>query len=68
MRALEYQLISHCIERGVAFGWNRAHKHNDEPDAESIKMNIEAAVLNEICDWFMFDDHIDYESEKESDS
>jgi len=37
-------------------GWNRAHKHHESPDPESIRNAIEIAVLNEICEWFDFDE------------
>jgi hypothetical protein len=56
MKANEYKLLVRCIEDGVQYGWNRAHKHTDEPDEELIKQQIEQAVINEICEWFEFPD------------
>jgi hypothetical protein len=50
-----YKLLMHCIEVGVEIGWRRAHKHNDEPDEDAIKIAIETAIQNEICEWFEFD-------------
>jgi hypothetical protein len=59
MKAKEYNLIIQCVENGIALGWNRAHKHTDTPDAEAIQQAIEDAVLNEICEWFDFEDNHD---------
>ena len=56
MKAKEYNLIAECVENGVMLGWNRAHKHNDEPDSQHVRECIEQAVLNEICEWFDFED------------
>jgi len=55
MKAKEYNLIAQCVENGVMLGWNRAHKHIDNPEPEFIREQIERAVLNEICEWFVFE-------------
>jgi hypothetical protein len=39
------------------YGWQRAHKHIDTPDAETIEEQIVSAVLNEVCQYFDFDEH-----------
>lgn len=49
-----YELLDRCIEDGVAYGWQRAHKHTDTPDAQRVKDEIVNAVMNEICAWFEF--------------
>lgn len=59
MKAKEYNLIVQCVENGIQYGWNRAHKHTDTPAPEQIRDAIETAVLNEICEWFEFDDYKD---------
>jgi len=56
MKAKEYNLITQCVETGVMLGWNRAHKHDATPDPEAIRDAIELAVLNEICEWFDFEE------------
>ena len=56
MKAKEYNLIAQCVENGVMLGWNRAHKHNENPDPDTIRDAIEVAVMNEICEWFDFDE------------
>lgn len=55
MKAKEYNLIVQCVESGVRLGWNRAHKHEEHPESESIQQAIQNAVMNEICEWFDFD-------------
>jgi hypothetical protein len=56
MKAKEYNLIAQCVETGVMLGWNRAHKHDATPEPEAIRDAIEQAVLNEICEWFDFEE------------
>jgi len=56
MKAKEYNLISQCVETGVMVGWNRAHMHTDQPEDHHVREQIERAVLNEICEWFDFED------------
>lgn len=61
MKAKTYNLIRQCVESGVSYGWNRAHKHVDDPNPQQIKNEIEEAVMNEICEWFTFEDESRYE-------
>lgn len=51
-------LIAECIERGVARGYARAHKHVENPTRESIISAIEEAVASEIYEYFSFDDEV----------
>lgn len=55
MRAKEYPLLQQCVEEGLAYGWNRAHKYTDNPTSEDIKTAMYDAVLGSICEWFDFD-------------
>jgi len=52
-----YPVFCRAVEEGVAYGSRRAHKHNDTPDAETIEEQIISAVLNEVCEYFDFDEH-----------
>ena len=54
MKANMYKLIERCVEEGVQYGYNRAHKHTDTPTEDQIKLAVTDAVMNEICDWFDF--------------
>ena len=56
MKAKTYNLIRQCIENGVTYGWNRAHKHVDYPTPLQLKDEIEVAIMNEICEWVTFED------------
>lgn len=52
----EYTILSECIERGIELGFNRAHKHNDNPGSQEIKTQIYHAVTSEITDYFAFEE------------
>jgi hypothetical protein len=56
MRIRAYPVLCRAVEEGVAYGWQHAHKHVDTPDAETIEQQIVSAVLNEVCQYFDFDD------------
>jgi hypothetical protein len=56
MKAKEYKLMSECIERGTAFGLSRAYKYYDPPTKEQIQQYVEESVMNEICEYFNFED------------
>ncbi len=45
-----YKILSRAVGEGITYGWNRAHKHTDNPNEETIKDEIERAVMNEICE------------------
>jgi hypothetical protein len=48
MKVRAYPVLCRAIEDGVAYGWQRAHKHLDAPAAQTIEEQIVAAVVNEI--------------------
>jgi hypothetical protein len=54
MQVKEYTVLVDCVERGVAYGMNRAYKHSDTPSPEYINQQITDAVLSEICEYFDF--------------
>ncbi len=54
LRVNAYLVMSNAVEEGVAYGWNRAHKHTDAPDPAAIRDAIEAAVMGAICEYFTF--------------
>ena len=45
-----------CIENGASYGVMRAFKHTETPDIDTIVEQVEQAVMNEICEWFDFED------------
>lgn len=55
MKPNAFRSIQEAVENGVALGYNRAYKHSDAPSDEVVKQQIYDAVMNEICEWFVFD-------------
>jgi hypothetical protein len=55
MKPKVYKILELCISRGIDRGWNRAHKHNDNPSEHCIKDSIEENIMNEIAEYFIFD-------------
>ena len=56
LRPNTWRVLELAVEEGVALGYNRAHKHLDNPTEEDIKRHIEEAVLGTISEWFHVDD------------
>ena len=55
MKANEYRLIEKCVEDGAQLGWDRVHKHTNSPDEQAIINQIVAAIMQEMGEWFSFD-------------
>jgi hypothetical protein len=49
-----WKLAADAVEAGIAYGWQRAHKHTDTPDPETIRAEIERAVMHELTERFQF--------------
>lgn len=54
-----YHIISEAVDAGIGYGWNRAHKHTDNPDENYIKERIYDAIMSGLCDIIDFDDGLD---------
>ena len=50
------QLLEKCILDGVVLGHKRAYKHDSTPTDSDINQSIVNEVLNEIHEWFDFDE------------
>ena len=48
-------ILTQAIERGLDYGWSRAHKHTDTPQPERIIESIEIEIWNEIDEVFDFE-------------
>ena len=55
MRPKIYFLLERAIEEGIVRGYNRAHKHVDDPTQEQMVDNILDAVMGEIVEVFDFE-------------
>lgn len=49
-------LLERCIEDGVTRGYNRSYKHTDEPSDVYMQQMIISCVMEEIHEWFDFDE------------
>lgn len=45
-----YRVIARAVEEGVKYGWNRAHKHTDNPRPDHVQSEIESAVMNSLSE------------------
>lgn len=52
MRPKIYKILEIAVEEGVSYGYNRAHKHIENPPKEQICEQ----VMNSILDYFSFDE------------
>jgi len=48
-------ILTQAIERGIDYGWSRAHKYTDAPTSEKIIEQIEIEIWNEIDEVFDFE-------------
>jgi len=55
MKVKTRAVLEECIEIGTRLGYNRAHKHTDEPSNELVFSSIENAIWSEIDQRFEFD-------------
>ena len=54
MRLKIYQMIERIVQTGTEAGYNRAHKHTDTPNEETIKQCIEQYIMHGFDDFFEF--------------
>ena len=54
-----YKLMKRAVGEGVAYGWNRSHKHTNTPEPVAIKEEIVEAIMNELCEIIIFTDLYD---------
>ena len=45
-------VLEMCIENGLAYGYTRAFKHDDDPSEEFILNTIKESIMHEINEWF----------------
>jgi hypothetical protein len=50
------KLLERCIEDGVQTGVYRSFKYTDEPTREQIVEQVLHNVMNELHEWFEFDE------------
>lgn len=47
-------VLEMCIENGLAYGYRRAFKHDDNPSEEFITNAIKDSIMHELYEWFDF--------------
>lgn len=55
-----HKVLEMALEEGVRFGYNRAHKHVENPSEGVIIDNVVEGVMNSLYEWFDFEEN--YES------
>jgi len=55
MKPKMYNLVRECVSNGLIIGWNRAHKHDDNPTMDYIMRCLEEGIMYEFHEIFDFD-------------
>ena len=56
MKAKTRVILEMAIEQGVRRGWQRAHKHVENPAEGAIIQYIEDCVMSQIYEYFTFEE------------
>jgi len=56
LRPKVYPILLQAIEEGVLHGYNRAHKHVDQPDEILLVEMIVKHTMESVLEWFDIDD------------
>lgn len=52
-----YNLLADAIEDGIGYGYDKAHEHTDTPDKETIREHIYTEIMNQITEYFVFEEN-----------
>lgn len=47
-----YVAMEQALTQGLALGWNRAHKHVDNPSPADVQAEQETAIMSALFEWF----------------
>lgn len=56
MKPKSYPILVQAIESGTLYGYRSAFKHKENPDESDVVHSITTAILNEISEWFLFNE------------
>ena len=59
MKPKFHPILEMAIENGVKYGYNRAHKHVENPSEGAIIDNVVEGVMNSLYEWFDFEEEND---------
>jgi hypothetical protein len=48
------KVLEMALEEGVRFGYNRAHKHVENPHEDAVVDCVVESVVNSLYEWFEF--------------
>lgn len=51
-----YKIVARAVEEGVTYGLHRSRKYSDIPSEETLKREIETAVMNSLSEIFIWPD------------
>lgn len=54
IRVRTYGIVAEAVERGIAEGWRRAHKHTTHPTPDAIRDALYDAVMLALSDALIF--------------
>ena len=54
MKPKLHKVLEIAVEQGVSYGYQRAHKHVENPTEGTIIDSIVEQVMNSLDDWFEF--------------
>ena len=54
MKPKLHKVLETAVEQGVSYGYQRAHKHVENPTEGAIIDSIVEQVMNSLDDWFEF--------------
>ena len=54
MKPKLHKVLEIAVEQGVSYGYQRAHKHVENPTEGAIIDSIVEQVINSLDDWFEF--------------
>ena len=59
MKPKVHKILEMAVERGVSYGYRRAHKHIENPTEGAIIDNVVEQVMNSLDEWFDFEEEND---------
>ena len=62
------KILERAIEDGIAYGYHRAHKYTDTPDADLMQERIGYGIWLELDEHFTFDDEVECEDDEADDT
>ena len=51
-----YRVLTLAVAEGLAFGWHRAYKHDDDPSKEAVLAHLHREVMLACGEAFVFPD------------